>query len=295
MNLRDLQYLVALAELNSFSQAADRCCVSQPTLSNQIRKLEETLGVTLFERTNKRVMITETGEQIVVHARRILAEVDGMQELAQLSHDPLAGRLRLGAFPTLSSYLLPGLVPRITAALPRIKLVLVEEKTQVLIDRLNRGELDAAFLALPVQDPKLVECPLFYDEFMLAVPPSHALAGHERINQSVLAGESLLLLEEGHCLRDQALDICHRVGMAESQDVRATSLETLRQMVKAGTGITLMPRIAITPDDTGIRYIPVDPAPQRQIGLVWRKTTARQALLDILVSISALPDTAAIR
>lgn len=291
MNLRDLQYLVALAELNSFSQAADRCCVSQPTLSNQIRKLEETLGVTLFERTNKRVMITETGEQIVVHARRILAEVDGMQELAQLSHDPLAGRLRLGAFPTLSSYLLPGLVPRITAALPRIKLVLVEEKTQVLIDRLNRGELDAAFLALPVQDPKLVEYPLFYDEFMLAVPPGHAFANHNRISQSALAGESLLLLEEGHCLRDQALDICHRVGMMESQDVRATSLETLRQMVKAGTGITLMPRIAITPDDTGIRYIPVDPAPQRHIGLVWRKTTARQALLDILVSISSRPAT----
>lgn len=293
MNLRDLQYLIALAELNSFSQAADRCCVSQPTLSNQIRKLEDTLGVTLFERNNKRVMITDVGEQMVVHARRILAEVDGMQELAQLSHDPLAGRLRLGAFPTLSSYWFPSLVPRISAALPRIKLVLVEEKTQVLIERLNRGELDAAFLALPVQDDKLVEHPLFHDTFMLAVPPDHRFAALPRMTQQALAGESLLLLEEGHCLRDQALDICHRVGMSEAQDVRATSLETLRQMVKAGTGITLMPRIAISPDETGICYIPVEPAPQRHIGLVWRKTTARQALLDVLVSITS--DTVAIR
>lgn len=283
MNLRDLQYLIAVADLRNFSQAADRCCVSQPTLSNQIRKLEETLGVPLFERTNKRVMTTEVGEQMVAHARRILAEVNSMHEIATSAQDPLAGKFRLGAFPTLSSYLFPSLVPKMAAALPRIRLILVEEKTQVLVERLKRGELDAALLALPVNDDQLVEHALFDDDFLLAVPSGHPLAHHTTIAQDDLAGHTLLLLEEGHCLRDQALDVCHRVGMEEEQDFRATSLETLRQMVKAGTGITFMPAIAIQPAETGIHYIPFKaPAPSRRIGLVWRKTSGRQAVIDIL-------------
>lgn len=284
MNLRDLQYLIAVADRRNFSQAAEHCCVSQPTLSNQIRKLEETLGVLVFERSNKRVMPTETGEQIIAMARKILHEVDAMRDVAQSAQDPLAGKFRLGAFPTLSTYIFPALVPKITAALPQLKLVLVEEKTQALLDRLKRGELDAALLALPVHDDQLVTQKLFDDAFFLAVPPQHPLAKQKSIEQSGLGHSKLLLLEEGHCLRDQALEVCHRIGMDEEQDFRATSLETLRQMVKAGTGITFMPHIAIQPDEKGICYIPFcEPSPYRTIGLVWRKTTARMAVIEKLL------------
>nr|MBP8030047.1 LysR family transcriptional regulator [Pseudomonadales bacterium] len=270
MNLRDLEYLIAVADLRNFSQAANHCCVSQPTLSNQIRKLEETLGVVVFERSNKRVMPTETGEQIISLARRVLREVDAMHDVAQSAQDPLAGKFRLGAFPTLSTYIFPSLVPKITAAMPQLRLVLVEEKTQTLLDRLKRGELDAALLALPVYDDQLAVRALFDDEFFLAVPPLHPLAKKKQAEQTDLSNSKLLLLEEGHCLRDQALEVCHRVGMEEEQDFRATSLETLRQMVKAGSGITFMPNIAIQPDETGICYVPFKkPAPYRTIGLVW--------------------------
>ena len=288
MNLRDLQYLIAVADLRNFSQAANQCCVSQPTLSNQIRKLEETLGVVVFERSNKRVMPTETGEQIIALARRVLREVDAMHDVAQSAQDPLAGKFRLGAFPTLSTYIFPSLVPKITAALPQLRLVLVEEKTQTLLDRLKRGELDAALLALPVYDDQLAVRALFDDEFFLAVPPLHPLAKKKQAEQTDLSNSKLLLLEEGHCLRDQALEVCHRVGMEEEQDFRATSLETLRQMVKAGSGITFMPNIAIQPDETGICYVPFKkPAPYRTIGLVWRKTTARQTVIEKLLGLLA--------
>ena len=289
MNLRDLQYLIAVADLRNFSQAANQCCVSQPTLSNQIRKLEDTLGITVFERSNKRVMPTETGEQIIALARRILREVDAMHDVAQSAHDPLAGKFRLGAFPTLSTYIFPSLVPKITATLPQLRLVLVEEKTQILLDRLKRGELDAALLALPVHDEQLVVKTLFDDDFFLAVPAQHPLAKMKTVEQTDLASSTLLLLEEGHCLRDQALEVCHRAGLEEEQDFRATSLETLRQMVKAGTGITFMPKIAIHSDETGICYIPFKkPAPYRTIGLVWRKTSARTAVIEKLLSMLSL-------
>ncbi|HSC76164.1 MAG TPA: LysR substrate-binding domain-containing protein [Pseudomonadales bacterium] len=288
MNLRDLQYLIAVADLRNFSQAASQCCVSQPTLSNQIRKLEETLGVVVFERNNKRVMPTETGEQIIALARRVLHEVDAMHDVAQSAQDPLAGKFRLGAFPTLSTYIFPSLVPKITAALPQLRLVLVEEKTQTLLDRLKRGELDAALLALPLHDDQLCVKALFDDAFFLAVPPQHALAKKTAIEQSDLNNSKLLLLEEGHCLRDQALEVCHRVGMEEEQDFRATSLETLRQMVRAGSGMTFMPQIAIRADETGICYVPFKkPAPYRTIGLVWRKTSARTAVIEKLLAMLA--------
>lgn len=283
MNLRDLQYLITVADLRSFNQAADKCHVSQPALSNQIRKLEETLGVTLFERNNKRVMVTEQGEAIVAIARRILSDVEGMHEVAQNAQDPLSGKFRLGAFPTLSAYLFPGLVPKIVQHMPKLKLVLVEEKTHILIAQLKRGELDAAFLALPVTDDQLEVTPLFDDEFLLAVQPRHPLAKRKSVTQDDLRNNKLLLLDEGHCLRDQALSVCQLAGLEEEQDFRATSLETLRQMVKAGTGITLMPKIAIQPDEKDICYIPFTaPKPHRTIALVSRKTSARKAVIQKL-------------
>jgi LysR family hydrogen peroxide-inducible transcriptional activator len=286
MNLRDLQYLVAVADVRNFSQAADKCFVSQPTLSNQIRKLEETLGITLFERNNKRVIPTETGEQIVALARKVLHQVDTMHDVAKSSKDPLAGKFRLGAFPTLSTYIFPSLVPKITAALPQLKLVLIEEKTQQLLERLKRGELDAALLALPIHDEQLEVRALFDDEFLLATPPAHALAHKKQVAQTDIGSEKLLLLEEGHCLRDQALAVCQLAGSEKEQDFRATSLETLRQMVKAGTGITFMPHIAIQPDERDICYIPFKkPAPYRTIGLVWRKTSVRTAVIEKLAAL----------
>ncbi len=283
MNLRDLRYLVAVADLRSFIQAADQCYISQPTLSTQIKKMEETLGVQIFERTNKKVIPTELGNKIIASARRILLEVDTIESIADNAQDPLAGNFRLGAFPTLSTYIFPGLVPKIMLAFPNLRLILIEEKTDELIAQLRLGQLDAALLALPINDEYLVTQKLFEDEFFLAVASDNPLAKNKLIAQQDLFHQQLLLLDEGHCLRGQALQFCQLNNAEEQPDVRATGLETLRQMVKAGTGITLMPEIAIREPDEGIRYIPFEkPAPKRAIALVWRKTSARKELIEKL-------------
>lgn len=282
MNLRDLHYLVAVADLNNFGQAAERCFISQPTLSMQIKKLEDSLGVRIFERTNKKVMTTEVGAAIVDSARRILAEAEAIKQIAANAQNPLAGNLKLGAFPTLSPYLFPALVPLIKSELPEIRLILVEEKTDVLIQQLRDGKLDMAMLALPVEDDFLETMPVFDDEFLLAVCSDHEFAAQNEVGHSDLHGQQLLLLDEGHCLRGQALAVCRINGADEQQDVRATGLETLRQMVRAGTGITFMPKIAVRADD-GIRYIPFyGTAPKRTIALAWRKTGARRILISAL-------------
>lgn len=289
MNLRDLNYLVAVADLKSFIQAADQCCISQPTLSTQIKKMEQSLGVKIFERNNKNVMATELGEQIIASARRVLSEVEHINELAKNSQNPLAGNFRLGAFPTLSTYIFPDLVPLIKQQLPNLRLILIEEKTNLLISQLKQGKIDAAMLALPIKEDFLLSKKLFDDEFKLAVAADNPLAKKELITTEDLLHQQLLLLDEGHCLRDQALQICKLNGAEEHQDVRATGLETLRQMVCAGTGITFMPNIAIKKKETGIHYIPFQPPiPKRTIGLVWRKTTTRTELIEKLIELVSL-------
>lgn len=286
MNIRDLKYFLAVAELGHFRMAAEACCVSQPTLSGQIKKLEDELGVKLFERTNRRVMVTESGQKIVHAAKRIMQEVDNIRDIAQSAHDPLSGKFRLGAFPTLSTYIFPKLVPQVSNHMPNLRLILSEEKTASLIEQLKKGELDAAILALPIYDDFLVSQKLFDDEFFLAVPPHHPLAAHKQVDQKVLSKYKLLLLEEGHCLRDQALEVCQLHNISEEQDFKATGMETLRQMVKAGTGITFIPKIAIQKKERDIKYIPFkQPAPMRTIGLVWRKTTSRQEVMDKLIHV----------
>lgn len=286
MNIRDLKYFLAVAELEHFGQAAEQCFVSQPTLSGQIKKLEEELDVKLLERTNRRVLLTETGVQVAKSARRILREVETIQEIAESSNDPLSGKFRLGAFPTLATYIFPELVTKIKDTLPNIRPILVEEKTADLIDKLKNGDIDAALLALPIYDDFLVSKELFNDEFFLAVPTDHELTNCENIDQKKLSKYKLLLLEEGHCLRDQALEVCQLHGIGEEQDFKATGMETLRQMVKASTGITFIPKIAVHVDEPGIKYIPFkSPAPTRTIGLVWRKTTAREVVMEKLVDI----------
>lgn len=285
MNIRDLKYIIAVAELKNFSKAADACFVSQPTLSNQIKKLENELDVQIFERSNKKVLVTEVGEKLIASAQKIIEEAVHIKEIATHSKDPLSGNLKLGAFPTLSAYIFPKIVGDIKKELPKIKLILVEDKTASLLEKLKSGELDAAFIALPVQDDYLESATLFDDEFMLATGKGHPLAKQKQITHMDLLKYKLLLLEEGHCLRDQSLEVCHLTGL-EEEDVRATGLETLRQMVKAGTGITFIPKIAIQKGEKDIKYTPFKaPAPTRTIGLVWRKTSARKLLMEKLTKI----------
>jgi len=287
MNLRDLRYLVALADERHFGRAAERCFVSQPTLSAQIRKLEEYLGVSLVERQPRRVSLTETGAAIVERARRALLEADAIVAIAKSDRDPLAGTLRVGLIPTVGPYLLPHVAGRLRRALPRLKLMLYEYQTGPLLAKLSGGELDLGILALPVAAEGLATAPLYDERFTLAVPASHRLAGRDRVRVADLEGESLLLLEDGHCLRDHALEVCSHVQLGENQDYRATSLETLRQMVAAGHGVTLLPELAAgSPVGTarGLRIKPfARPAPSRTIGAAWRKSTTRSKAIEAIV------------
>lgn len=290
MNLRDLQYLVAVADEGHFGKAAQHCHVSQPTLSMQLKKMEEYLGVQLFERTNKQVMITPVGEKIAERARQILCDTQGIRDIAKTAQDPYAGEFRLGAFPTLAPYFLPQVVPVIARKLPKLKLLLVEEKTEQLLYKLKIGSLDAALIALPVEDESLDSISLLEDPFLVAVSINHALSGRKHINPSDLKKEQLLLLEEGHCLRNQALEVCGMIGASEHQDFRATSLETLRQMVAAGVGITLIPQLAMRKND-GITYIPFSKAAiSRSIGLVWRKTSVRKPCIEAMIGLMSVKD-----
>ena len=286
MNLRDLEYVVAVANLTHFSRAAEYCNVSQPTLSLQIKKLEEELGVAIFERTNKQVFPTEAGLKIVQYARKILADTAQIKEIAKTAQDPFSGTFRLGAFPTLASYLFPSLVPILSKIMPLSRLVLLEEKSDTLKEMLKLGQIDATFLALPFEEDGFVVQHVFNDPFFIAVAQSHKLANKKSIDKSALLSERLLLLEEGHCLRDQALDLCQIMGSSNEPDFRATSLETLRQMVRANSGITIMPEIAINenkPD--GISYIPFsEQVPFRSIALVCRKSCARKPVFDQIVT-----------
>ena len=283
MNLRDLTYLVALADHKHFGRAAEACFVSQPTLSTQIKKLEDELGVALVERAPRKVMLTPAGREIASRARQIVAEVEQMREVARRSRDPEAGTVRLGLFPTLGPYLLPHVVPRIRARFPRLELRLVEEKSSEILADLRSGKLDCGLLALPLHDDQLHAEFLFDEPFVLAVPESHPLAGRRDLSLDELASERLLLLEDGHCLRDQALDVCQLAGASEMSGFQATSLETLRQMVAANVGVTLLPALAVKPPvarSTDIQLISFrDPQPSRQIALVWRRSSAMQEFL----------------
>jgi LysR family hydrogen peroxide-inducible transcriptional activator len=279
MNLRDLRYFVALADTRHFGKAAERSYVSQPTLSAQIKKLETYLGVQLIERQPRKVALTETGVKILPIARRIVQESDEIVSLARNEHDPLSGKLKVGLIPTIGPYLLPLITRKLRKQLPRLKLMLYEHQTQPLLEKLRAGDIDLGILALPVPLDGLEARPLYEEDFTLAVPSNNPLAKRTNIKIDDLTGETLLLLEDGHCLRDQALDVCSRIDVKESEDYRATSLETLRQMVAAGLGITLLPKLATRgPFGSGHGLAVKEfsrPVPSRSVGAVWRKSTAR--------------------
>jgi len=295
MNLRDLQYLVALADHRHFGKAATASFVSQPTLSMQVKKLEKELGVELVERNRGQILLTEAGEAVVERARVILGEVDDINRIATQATDPESGSLRLGLFPTLAPYLLPHVVPKIHERFPHLELLLVEEKTAVVHASLRDGSLDAGLMALPEPDDLLHVEPLFEEDFLLAVPADHPLAREGGpVDGSVLATEHVLLLEEGHCLRDQALEVCALAGAHERSGFRATSLETLRQMVAASVAVTLLPRLAVSPpvaNSPGVALLPlVGPVPSREIGMFWRESRAyREFLPQLAAAFRVLP------
>ncbi len=277
MNIRDLEYLLAVAELKHFRKAAEQCHVSQPTLSGQLKKLESYLGVQLFERSNRKVLLTLAGEEIAARAQRILNEVEGIERYAHSRNKPMSIPIRLGLIPTLAPYLLPLITQNIHARFPDMRVFLNEAQTDVLIGQLRSGKLDLLILAVPVEGTEdLVSVPLFEEPFLLAVPEKHPLANRDVVRHQDLRQEEVLLLEDGHCLRGQALDICFNAGARENTNYRATSLETLRHMVAAGAGITLVPKLATRHEDPAqmVRYIEFkQPQPTRTVGMMFRRTT----------------------
>ena len=290
MNLKDLKYLVALADTGHFRKAAERTFVSQPTLSAQLKKLEEYLGVKLVERQPRNVQLTEVGKQVVVRARRMLDEGDQIVALARNNKDPFAGRLKLALIPTIGPYLLPRVMQKIRKALPQLGLMLYEHQTEALLKRLHDGEVDLGIMALPIAQDGMETRELYEEAFTVALPNHHALAAKSTIKVPDLKGQTLLLLEDGHCLRDQALEVCSRIDIREAEDFRATSLETLRQMVVAGLGITLLPETAVESPFGSQRGLTIrqfsKPVPTRTVGAVWRKSSTRSeaiaAVCDIL-------------
>jgi len=300
MNLRDLKYILAVAETRHFGRAAERCFVSQPTLSGQIKKLEDGLGVTIFERTNRSVEVTPIGETILTHARLALEQANAIEQVARAHQDPLAGPLRIGAIPTLSPYLMPLILVPLKRTYPQLKLVLFEELTDHLLSRLRNHDLDVALLATPTEDPDLESIPLFEEPFWLAHPRNHPIYDKDEITNRDLEEIELLLLSEGHCLTEQVMEICHlaeRPQTGEMADVRAASLETLLQLVGAGFGCTLVPALAIRGGwmtDSGIIARRLElPDASRRISMVFRRSFPRRKAIRAFgnIVLQHLPNT----
>ncbi len=292
MTLTELKYIVAVARERHFGRAAEACYVSQPTLSVAIRKLEDELGVTLFERGGSEVGVTSIGERIVAQAQKVLEESASIKEIARQGHDPLAGPLRVGVIHTIGPYLLPQLVPAQIARIPQMPLLLQENFTLRLVELLRQGEIDCAIMALPLPEAGLVTQPLFDEPFVVAVPVSHPWADRSEIDANELKLETMLLLGSGHCFRDQVLEVCPELSRfsASSDGIQRTfegsSLETIRHMVAAGIGITVLPITAV-PSNPGssslLRYIPLKPpGSSRRVVLAWRRSFPRMSAIEAL-------------
>ncbi len=278
VTLKQIRYFDALARELHFGRAADACAVTQPALSMQIHEMEQNLGLALVERTRSGVQLTGKGEEIAARCSRILGDVRDLIAYAQHANSVLAGTLRLGVIPSVAPYLLPPLLPLLREAYPELELHVRETQTQVLTDELLEGKLDVMLLALPVKHPDLTNRQLFEDKFLLAVPKDRKLSGRVRATKELIEHERLLLLEEGHCLRDQALTYCNLQQVDAVNTFGASSLATIVEMVSAGYGITLLPEMTIGIEERGrditlVRF--VEPEPARNIGLVWRSTSPR--------------------
>jgi LysR family hydrogen peroxide-inducible transcriptional activator len=286
VTLRQLQYAVAIEETGTFRGAAERCHVAQPSLSAQVAQLEDALGVSLFERGPRRVLVTEAGKEVLARARRALVEVEDLVAAARRLADPFAGRLRLGVIPTVGPYLLPDVVPALRRAYPKLAIAWVEERTAALVRDVARGALDAALVAREADLGGLEVKPLAEDPFVLVAARGDPLAaGDGPVRVKDLRGARVLLLDEGHCLREQALSLCSAARVEEA-DLRATSLGTLAQMVGSGLGVTLLPEMAVQVEarraGLALRRF-ADPAPGRTIVLAWRRTTPLAGALENVV------------
>ncbi len=298
MNLRDLRYVLAVAELGHFGRAASACNVSQPTLSGQILKLEEELGVTLFERIGKSVRTTLAGEEILRHARRAVTAADDLVASARAHRDPRAGPLRLGVIPTLGPYLMPLVLPRARAEMPEMQLMLVEDLTGRLIPPVTEGQIDAAIIASDPEVPGLTEDFLFDEPFWVVMPAEHELAARKTVSAADIDPKTLLLLHDGHCLRDQALDLCGHAELSDQSlaDMRATSLDTLIHMAAAGYGVTLVPHLVLMRDKTLPGTLVARPLsgfhPFRRVRLISRATSPRRKAIEDLAELIRrnLPD-----
>lgn len=283
MNLQAFKYLLALDEHGGFHRAAQACHVSQPALSIQIKKFEEELGIQLLERGNREFIFTPAGLEVLERARGIMRRVDEVEELSKVWNDPYAGELSIGAFPTLAPYYFPQILDHFIESYPELRINLIEEKTHVLIERLRAGQLDAAFLAEPVEEDALEHGTIFSERFHVGVSPSHALAKRKVVDPLKLSSEKLLLLEEGHCLRGQALEYCTTAGLGEVLNFRASSMETLLQMVEMGRAISLIPE-CVANRNPQIHYVRLKGGDARRtIGLYWRRTSVRKDLMLELV------------
>jgi LysR family hydrogen peroxide-inducible transcriptional activator len=286
MNLRDLRYLLAVAEHGHFGRAAEACGISQPTLSVQIRRLEDLLGVALFERGGKAVAPTPACARLLGHVRAAVAEADAILAVARSLRDPLAGRFRLGIIPTLAPYLLPLVFAPLRAALPALEVEPWEDQTSALLDRLRAHELDAALLATEADAPDLQSRALFAEPFLAALPPDHRLAARDAVGEDELA-EDILVLADGHCLRDQALAACGRSG-ALGGALRASSLPTLLNMVAAGYGTTLIPALAAgAAQDAGIVLRPLAARAGRTVRIAWRTRFPQRGAVEAVGEVIA--------
>ncbi len=298
MTLTELRYIVAVARERHFGRAAEACFVSQPTLSVAVKKLEEELDVKLFERGSNEISVTPLGEEIVRQAQAVLEQAQAIKEIAKRGKDPLAGPLRLGVIYTIGPYLLPDLVRSAIANVPQMPLMLQENFTVKLLDMLRSGELDCAILAEPFPETNLAVAPLYDEPFMVAVPRSHPLAQHERINAEELKRETMLLLGSGHCFRDHVLEVCPEFARfsSDTEGIRksfeGSSLETIKHMVAAGMGVTVVPRLSVPAEpNPHVVYIPFEePAPTRRVVLAWRRSFTRyEAIAALRNAIYACP------
>jgi LysR family hydrogen peroxide-inducible transcriptional activator len=289
VTLTELRYIVAVARERHFGRAAENCFVSQPTLSVAVKKLEEELGLTLFERGPGEVTVTPAGQKIVEQAQRVLEEAARVKELAAAGRDPLAGPVRLGAIYTIGPYLLPKLIPILRRTAPAMQLHIQENFTHRLAEMLKSGEVDVILIALPFAEPG-IETRAVYDEpFVVAVPKGHPWEGRKRVSSEELTREALLLLGEGHCFRDQVLEFCHTMRSRDrsplARTVEGGSLETIRQMVASGVGVTVLPATSVGAGGAGdlIRILPFTrPAPSRRVALAWRRTFPRPEAIEAL-------------
>lgn len=276
--LKQLQYLVALSETRHFGRAAARCFITQSTLSAGIRDLEAVLETEVAERTNRQVMLTRVGEQIAERARVLLRDAEDVMDIARASRAPMTGEMRLGVIPTIGPFFLPSVMPPLRARFPALKLYLREDRTLQLLSRLSEGELDLAVIALPFDTGDLHIEVIFEDELIFACACDHPLASEEVVDLDTLDMDQLMLLEEGHCLRDQTLEFCHDRNLKTTSPFEATSLHTLVQMVAAGIGIALIPKLAVDAaitNDANVSLSRTKLPAFRRIGVAWRTTSSR--------------------